>query len=76
MACEFDADGISRTKGKIYCEGQFTFGAIETPSDEMANCTICIYFDGGSIKLKHKDSSGTVTVYTLDSNPPGFQPTP
>ena len=76
MGCDFTGDAISRSKGKIYMEGQFTFGAIEVPDEEMSNCTICIFFEGGNIKLKHKDDSGIVTTYTLDSNPPGFQPSP
>ena len=76
MGCDFNADGDSKFGGKIFMQGQTTIGMVEPINSEIPNCSGAFFVDSGVLKLKYKDGDGVVTVFIIDTNPPGFQPTP
>ena len=76
MGCNFNEDGESIFKGNIFMQGKTTVGMTEPTDAQIPNCSGAFFVDGGNLKLKYKDGSGSVTVFTIDTNPPGFQPAP
>lgn len=55
--------------------GTTIMGTFEPSSSDMKENTFALYVDGGQVKIKHKDGSGTVTVYLVHTTPP-FLPVP
>lgn len=55
--------------------GTTIIGTFEPSDAEMENETLALYISGGEVKIKHKNSSGVVTIYTVHTTPP-FLPVP